>query len=40
LPGLALLLAGVALVVLAGARGRRPEPVPVPVPPDAGPLPS
>jgi drug/metabolite transporter (DMT)-like permease len=38
LPGLALLLLGVAVVVLAGARaGRRPQPVPVP--PDAGPLP-
>lgn len=38
LPGLALLLAGVAVVVLARARaGRRPEPVPAP--PEAGPLP-
>ncbi|SCL44789.1 Threonine/homoserine efflux transporter RhtA [Micromonospora eburnea] len=37
LPGLALLLAGVAVVVLGGARaGRRTEPVPVPA--DAAPL--
>ncbi|MFI7523892.1 DMT family transporter [Micromonospora globbae] len=38
LPGLALLLAGVVVVVLTGARaGRRTEPVPVPA--DAAPLP-
>ncbi|MEV1329157.1 DMT family transporter [Micromonospora costi] len=38
LPGLALLLAGVAVVVLGGARpGRRAEPAPVPA--DASPLP-
>jgi drug/metabolite transporter (DMT)-like permease len=38
LPGLTLLLAGVAVVVLGGARaGRRAEPVPAP--PEAGPLP-
>ncbi|WFE38282.1 DMT family transporter [Micromonospora sp. WMMD998] len=38
LPGLALLLAGVAVVVLGGARaGRRPEPAAVPA--DAAPLP-
>lgn len=39
LPGLALLLIGVAIVVLGGARSaRRGEPVPAP--PEAGPLPS
>jgi drug/metabolite transporter (DMT)-like permease len=39
LPGLALLLAGAAVVVLGGARAGRPT-EPVPAPPDAGPLPS
>jgi drug/metabolite transporter (DMT)-like permease len=39
LPGLALLLVGVAVVVLGGARAGRPA-EPVPAPPDAGPLPS
>jgi drug/metabolite transporter (DMT)-like permease len=39
LPGLALLLAGVAVVVVGGARAGR-RAVPVSVPPDAGPLPS
>ena len=39
LPGLGLLLVGVAIVVLGGARaGRRTQPVPAP--PEAGPLPS
>lgn len=38
LPGLALLLAGVAVVVLGGARGNR-RAEPVPAPPEAGPLP-
>lgn len=39
LPGLALLLVGLVIVVLAGARsGRRARPVPAP--PEAGPLPS
>ena len=39
LPGLALLLAGVAIVVRGESRGTR-RTVPVPAPPDAGPLPS
>jgi drug/metabolite transporter (DMT)-like permease len=38
LPGLALLLVGVAVVVLGGARAAR-RAAPVPAPPDAGPLP-
>ena len=38
-PGLALLLAGVAVVVLGGARaGRRRRPAPVPLPADPAPL--